>query len=104
MDKYFPAWATSILFSACINAAVIHVPADQPSIQAGIDASSTGDVVLVAAGTYSENINFRGKAITVTSEQGASLTIIDGHGLDSVAAFVTGEGRESVLSGFTLQN
>src|SRR5271168_3437186 len=47
--------------------ATIHVPGDQPSIQAGIDASSNGDVVLVAPGTYNENIDFKGKAITVTS-------------------------------------
>src|SRR5262249_54310265 len=82
----------------------IHVPADRPSIQAGIDAAVNGDTVLVAPGTYVENINFHGKAITVTSEQGSGVTVIDGGAHDSVAAFVTGEGLSSVLSGFTLQN
>ena len=32
------------------GAAVIHVPADQPTIQQGIDAASNGDTVAVAAG------------------------------------------------------
>ena len=45
----------------------INVPGDYSTVQAGINAASNGDVVLVADGTYYENINFRGKAITVAS-------------------------------------
>ena len=83
---------------------VVRVPADQPSIQAGINAAASGDTVLVAPGTYLENLDFLGKAITVTSEQGPAVTIVDGRALDSVVKFTSGEGRTSVLSGFTLQN
>jgi len=86
------------------KAATIHVPNDQPSIQAGIDAALSGDTVMVHPGTYSENIDFRGKPITVTSLQGAAVTIIDGGGRGPVATFVTGESLTSVLNGFTLQN
>ncbi len=56
--------------------AVIHVPSDQPAIQAGIDASSSGDVILVAPGTYSENIDFKGKTIVLISEAGPASTIL----------------------------
>ncbi|MGE5303950.1 MAG: hypothetical protein ACM3TN_11595, partial [Alphaproteobacteria bacterium] len=50
-----------------VQAATIHVPADQPTIQAAINSAVNSDTVLVAPGTYVENINFRGKAITVIS-------------------------------------
>lgn len=86
------------------HASTIHVPGDQPTIQAAINVANTGDVVAVAAGTYSENINFSGKAITVKSTSGANLTIIDGGKLGPVVTFNTGEGSKSILTGFTLQN
>src|SRR6185437_164194 len=84
--------------------ATINVPADQPTIQAAINAAVNGDTVMVAPGTYFENLNFNGKAITVTSSDGPSVTIVDGGGLGPVATFNTNEGANSVLSGFTLQN
>lgn len=83
---------------------VINVPADQPTIQAGINAAKNGDTVLVAPGTYKENINFNGKAINVTSSGGASVTIVDGGGIAPVVTFASNETSTSVLSGFTLQN
>jgi parallel beta-helix repeat protein len=82
----------------------IRVPSDRPTIQAAIEVANSGDTVLAAAGTYFENINFKGKAITVTSESGPKDTIIDGGNADSVVLFVSGEGRDSALNGFTLQN
>jgi len=89
--------------------ATIHVPADQPTIQDGIDAAVNGDTVLVAPGTYVENIDFKGKAITVKSKLGPKVTVIDGgNPLDpdygSCVLFVNGEGVDSVLDGFTLTN
>jgi hypothetical protein len=93
---------------------IINVPGDQPTIQAGIDSASVGDTVLVADGTYYENINFKGKAITVASHliidsdtSHISNTIIDGSQPDnadtaSVVFFVSGEDTTSILYGFTI--
>ena len=59
----------TLLIVGCVSlqasAADIHVPADHATIQAAIVAASAGDVVIVAAGTYPESIDFLGKAITV---------------------------------------
>ena len=74
------------------------------SIQAAITAATTGDIVLVHDGTYVENINFSGKAITVRSANGAASTIIDGNASGSVVTFNSGEGSGSILNGFTIRN
>ena len=71
----------ALIVNFAAQASVINVPAAQPTIQAGINAANNGDTVLVAPGTYTENINFMGKAITVKSSKGASLTIVDGGAL-----------------------
>src|SRR5262245_26293903 len=84
--------------------ATIRVPADQPTIQSAINAAVTGDTILVASGTYTENINYRGKPITIVSENGPAATIIDGNHAGTVVTFNTQEGRDSVLDGFTIQN
>lgn len=93
-----------LLVSIETQAITIRVPADYPKIQQAIHAAQDGDTVLVAPGTYVENINFLGKAITVTSEAGALATIIDGSNLKAVVAFVSGEPRTSILNGFTIRN
>ena len=94
----------SIFVISASAATIIHVPADQPTIQAGINAASKGDIVLVSPGTYIENINFMGKAIKVKSSNGAKLTIIDGNKNGSVVTFNQGETKTSLLKGFTIQN
>jgi Big-like domain-containing protein/copper-binding protein NosD len=84
------------------DAATIRVPADFPTIQAAIDAAGGGDTVLVAPGTYVEQIDFRGKLITVASEDGPEFTTIDASGAGPVVTFRSGESRASMLSGFTI--
>jgi len=86
--------------------AVIIVPDDQATIQAGIDAAVNGDIVLVRDGTYllTAAIDFKGKAITVESEKGATNCILDGQNSTRVVYFHSGEGNNSVLQGFTIRN
>jgi hypothetical protein len=94
-----------LVFAAAFSlASTINVPANQPTIQAGINAAKNGDTVLVAPGTYFENINFMGKSINVKSSGGAKVTIIDGGHFTSVVTFNTGEGLKSLLKGFTIQH
>lgn len=62
---------------------VINVPADQPTIQAAIDAAVDGCEVVVAPGTYNEAIDFIGKAINLHSSDGPDVTTIDASGLNT---------------------
>ncbi len=85
------------------------------TIQAAIDAASNGDTIIVPPGTYYEQIDFKGKAITVQSENPSdpavvAATVINGNltktGADigPLVTFNSGEGRDSVLSGLTVAN
>ncbi len=90
---------------------IINIPDDYETIQEGIDASSNGDTVRVASGTYVENIDFSGKNIVVGSwflDAGdpsyISSTIIDGGASGSVVTFENGEDNTAIINGFTIQN
>jgi len=87
------------------------VPSQYATIQDGINAAVNGDTVLVADGTYSGtgnwDIDFLGKAITVRSENGAKVCIIDCYQIGAPHrgfVFANGEGRSSILEGFTVKN
>jgi nitrous oxidase accessory protein NosD len=84
------------------GATVIEVPAEQPTIQAGIDAAEDGDTLLVAAGIYEEQIDFTNKSIVLLGNSSLD-TAIDGSGAPgSVVRFSGGEGPETLLAGFTI--
>ncbi len=101
----------SVIFTLYLSATIINIPADQPTIQEGINIAVNGDTVLVQPGTYFENIDFIGKGVTVGSlfltTQDTSYitqTIIDGNQLIFCVTFSSGEDSSSVLSGLTITN
>lgn len=106
----------SLVATAALQAQIIHVPGDYPTIQQGINVANPGDTVLVAEGIYYEQISFLGKKpLMVASEflidgdtSHISTTIIDGSQATnpdsaSVVNFISGEDTTSILCGFTIQ-
>ncbi len=101
-----------ILLLPCASfGAIINVPADQPTIQAGIIAASDFDTVLVAPGIYSgdgnRDIDFGGKKIYLLGggSYGADVIIqCGGSELDPHIGFWfhTGEDSSAVVDGFTV--
>ncbi|MHC4499615.1 MAG: S8 family serine peptidase, partial [Planctomycetota bacterium] len=90
----------------------IFVPADEPTIQEGIDNSWDGGTVWVADGTYTgtgnRDISFRGKAIVVRSENGPNDCVVDCQASSTSRHrgfnFINSESPASVLDGFTIKN
>jgi hypothetical protein len=106
----------ALALSTTAPAATRLVPGDYPTIQAAIDASIDGDMVIVAPGTYTgdgnRDIDFLGKAITVRSIDPndpniVAATIIDCNGSEADPhrgfCFRTGEGQNSILEGLTVE-
>ena len=89
--------------SAADAQTIRRVPQDYATIQAAIDAAVEGDHVLVAPGTYAERIAFA-KAITVESQGGRDVTILDGGMGGTVVRITADPGKTPVLRGFTVRN
>ena len=87
-----------------VTASTLPVPSSSyPTIQSAIDAAQAGDEVVVSPATYNEAIDFLGKAITLRSSDGSTVTTIDGTGFgSSVVKCINGEGPDTVLDGFTI--
>ena len=102
MNKLLPVLVfLSILANAAL-AAIIHVPSEQSTIQAGIVAASAGDTVLVACGTYYEHDITMKSGILLRSESGqADCVTIDAQSGGRVLR-CTGISDQTRVEGFTL--
>ena len=114
MKRIFSVTSLVVLTCSLALARIINVPSQYATIQSAVIASSNGDTVLVAPGTYRENIIFRGKTIVLTSRfyldsdpSYIARTIIDGSApahpdSGSCVRITNGEDSTTTLQGFTL--
>lgn len=100
-------WVVLTLFAGAGWAVTRNVPSPYVTIQSAINASISGDTIVVAPGTYHECINFSGKNITIRSTSPSdpstvAATIIDGSWAGTVVTFESGETSSASLQGFTV--
>lgn len=123
--KSVPAIIFLVLSSQAAWGKTIKVPHDYPTVQKGIDAARTGDIIIVAAGRYNEQIVMREGIILQSDSSGggdelvagpgrkkvlrrAQRTIIDGSGYPAhtdaspMVEFPAGITRATILDGFTI--
>ena len=105
----FLALLICLSYASSAQADTILVPADYSTIQSAINAAGNADVIIVSASTYTENINFGGKNIVLTSTDPTdpavvAATIIDGGRNGTVVYFNGSEPSTCVLAGFTITN
>ena len=80
---------------------------DYTTIQAAIDAADPPAVIVVAPGTYVENLNTQGKAVIIEGtldDFGRRMTVVDGGQTDSVVSCISAETPETVIRNLVLTN
>lgn len=89
------------------HTAIVNVPADQPTIQAGIDAAGHGDTVLIAPGLYSgegnRDIDPLAKGLLIIGDGDVVINAV-GDSTDKHAAFAifNDEDSSTVIENFTI--
>ncbi len=95
--------SVSVMYNKDRQGRVINVPLDQPTIQAGINASVNCDTVLVEPGEYSELLDYSGKSISLIGRLGADSTLLSFTALCNSLITVNGAGDSTTtLDGFTI--
>ena len=101
MKSTFFSYSLSLVFVGTSIAETINVPDDHALIQDAINASSDGDVINIASGTYNEHsLNPSGKAITIQgtlNEDGSLATTIDALQAGIVFEINSGETYETLI-------
>jgi predicted outer membrane repeat protein len=81
----------------------VRVPEDYATVQAAIDSSDSGTVILIAPGTYVENLEIK-RAVTLKGDGAANSVVIDGNQQGSVVSIYKLDDAEVRLENLRLQD
>jgi nitrous oxidase accessory protein NosD len=84
-----------------VEPVVLRVPGDHPTIQRAVDRAAPGDLVLVAAGTYAEEVSVATNGVTIRGTDRNSVVLDGGHEL-GVGITVTGD--DVAIENLTVRN
>jgi plastocyanin len=94
--QYSPSPRGAVAAVADATGAVRRVPEQYPTIQSAVDAADPGDLVLVGAGVYREEVTVTTPSLTIRGLD-RNATIIDGE-------FVRGNGIAVLADGVAIEN
>lgn len=107
MSRFFTMTCAGLIVSAGM-ADTLTVPGKYATIQDAINAAVPGDTVLIADGVYTgpnnRNLNPKGKAITIKSENGPAACIIDCESAGRGFLLTTNEPAGCLIEGLTIRN
>ena len=99
------------IFTPITQGAVIRIPADFPTIQAGLDAAQNGDTILLADGTYTgtgnTSLHWDGhdKHLVISSENGPAACVIDGQDLALIISLnMSGQNADDRIVGISFRH
>jgi parallel beta-helix repeat protein len=92
----------SVVFVAKV-ASLLQVPSEFATIQAAISAAVAGDTVLVAPGTYTENLTISGKALFVIGQGGSAVTTLHPASTSTSSVIWSMGGAGGLFEGFTVE-
>ncbi len=99
----FLIWA--VVGPVTVHADVVRVPADIARVEVALWVANPGDTVLVAPGTYEENILWPSTpGLKLLSEEGPETTSLDGGGEAAVISIESAVDTSTVIRGFTIRN
>lgn len=75
---------------------------DAANIQVAIESAATNDTILVAPGTWTENLSIIGKDLVLKSELGVLVTTLDGSLQQKSTIYLSGQSRATVIEGFRI--
>jgi len=91
-----------------LHVGYLKVPLYYPTIGQAVDAAFDGDVIIVADGVYTgednRNMNIQGKRLTIVSENGPAICIIDCQGTGRGFYIDGPDTNGTIIRGFTITN